>query len=72
VLDHLALTGRLLDAVYIPPPAAEVVQLLDDLVAFLNREDMPAIAQAAIAHAQFETIHPLRTSTDEQVAVSSI
>jgi Fic family protein len=46
------------DAVYIPPPAREVVRLLDDLVAFLNRSDMPAIAQAAIAHAQFETIHP--------------
>src|SRR5450759_3580505 len=46
------------DAVYIPPPAGEVVRLLDDLVAFLNRADMPAIAQAAIAHAQFETIHP--------------
>src|SRR5256885_6610546 len=29
-----------------------------DLVAFLNRDDVPAIAQAAIAHAQFETIHP--------------
>jgi len=46
------------DAAYIPPPAGEVVRLLDDLVAFLNRADMPAIAQAAIAHAQFETIHP--------------
>ena len=46
------------DAVYIPPPANEVVRLLDDLVAFLNRTDIPAIAQAAIAHAQFETIHP--------------
>jgi hypothetical protein len=27
-------------------------------VAFINREDLPTLAQAAIAHAQFETIHP--------------
>jgi Fic family protein len=28
------------------------------LCAFCNREDLPAMIQAAIAHAQFETIHP--------------
>jgi len=53
--------GRLnspLDAEFVPPPPAEVPRLLDDLVAFVNREDLPAVAQAAIAHAQFETIHP--------------
>jgi Fic family protein len=32
--------------------------LLDDLVQFVNRDDLPAVAQAAIAHAQFETVHP--------------
>jgi Fic family protein len=32
--------------------------LLDDLCAFSSREDIPAVIQAAIAHAQFETIHP--------------
>jgi Fic family protein len=32
--------------------------LLGDLVRFVNLDDLPAIAQAAIAHAQFETIHP--------------
>jgi Fic family protein len=31
---------------------------MDDLCAFCNSDDLPAIAQAAIAHAQFETIHP--------------
>ena len=31
---------------------------MDDLEVFCAREDLPAIAQAAIAHAQFETIHP--------------
>ena len=46
------------DADYVPPPEQYVPALMDDLILFLNREDMPAVAQAAIAHAQFETIHP--------------
>jgi Fic family protein len=53
--------GRLLnpsDARYVPPPEDEVERLVLDLVAFMNRDDLPAVAQAAIAHAQFETIHP--------------
>ena len=29
-----------------------------DLVAFIGRDDLPILAQCAIAHAQFETIHP--------------
>ena len=41
-----------------PSPADRVPALLDDLVAFVNLDDLPAISQAAIAHAQFETIHP--------------
>ena len=55
------LGGRLgspLDAEFVPPPPDEIPALLDDLVAFLAREDLPPVAQAAIAHAQFETIHP--------------
>ena len=50
--------GSPLDARYVPPPEYEVGPLVDDLVAFLNRDDLPAAAQAAIAHAQFEAIHP--------------
>jgi Fic family protein len=54
--------GRVLtspyDARYIPPPEGEVDELLTDLIAFVNRDDLPAVAQSAIAHAQFETIHP--------------
>jgi Fic family protein len=46
------------DATFVPPPADRVAALLDDLVAFANLDDLPAIAQAAVAHAQFETIHP--------------
>lgn len=47
-----------IDARYIPPPEGAVDELIADLVAFANRRDLPGIAQAAIAHAQFETIHP--------------
>ncbi len=47
-----------IDATFIPPPENRVRDLLDDLVAFVNLDDLPAIAQAAVAHAQFETIHP--------------
>jgi Fic family protein len=50
--------GSPIDASYIPPPETEVERLMDDLVAFVNRSDLPGVAQAAIAHAQFETIHP--------------
>lgn len=45
-------------AAFVPPPPEYVPGLLDDLCQFCNSEDLPAVAQAAIAHAQFETIHP--------------
>ena len=44
-------------ALYIPPPET-VPGYMDDLVTFADRSDMPALLQAAIAHAQFESIHP--------------
>lgn len=46
------------NAEFIPPPHDLVPTLLDDLCAFINRDDVPGVIQAAIAHAQFETIHP--------------
>jgi len=46
------------DAAFVPPPPEEVPALLQDLAAFCNDTSLPAVAQAAIAHAQFETIHP--------------
>ena len=46
------------EAAFIPPPPELVEPLMRDLVAFINRNDLPTLAQAAIAHAQFETIHP--------------
>lgn len=45
-------------AEFVPPPHDLVPALLDDLAAFCNRDDLPAVIQAAIAHVQFETIHP--------------
>ena len=43
---------------FVPPAPERVKGLMDDLVAFMNRTDLPPVVQAAIAHAQFETIHP--------------
>jgi Fic family protein len=47
-----------LDAEFVGPPWEEVRPLLEDLCDFVNRDDISPVAQAAIAHAQFETIHP--------------
>jgi Fic family protein len=45
-------------ATFVPPPWDRVPNLLDDLCEFCNDDELPAVAQAALAHAQFETIHP--------------
>ncbi len=45
-------------AAYVPPPPALVPGLLNDLARFCDDDSLPAVAQAAVAHAQFETIHP--------------
>ena len=47
------------DAVFVPPPPHEVPQALGDLERFLHAENsLPVLVQVALAHAQFETIHP--------------
>jgi Fic family protein len=43
---------------YVPPAAAKVPGLVDDLCEFMNRDDLSPVTQAAMAHAQFELIHP--------------
>ncbi len=43
---------------FVPPPPELVEQLMADVVTFSNGDDLPAVVQAALAHAQFETIHP--------------
>lgn len=45
-------------ASFVPPHHNRVSDCMDDLVAFVQRTDLPVLAQVAIAHAQFETIHP--------------
>lgn len=45
-------------AAFVPPHAERVPAAIDDLVAFIARHDIPRLAHAALAHAQFETIHP--------------
>ena len=48
-----------LNARYVAPPAEYLDGLLADLLQFVNeRDDLPATAHAALAHAQFEAIHP--------------
>lgn len=47
-----------LDAAVVTPPPDLVPGLIDDLVGYLNRDDIDPVTQAAVAHAQFECIHP--------------
>jgi Fic family protein len=48
------------NARYVPPPATEVVPGMSDLEKFLHDdpEPTPILVKAALAHVQFETIHP--------------
>jgi Fic family protein len=46
-------------ATFVPPPVHEMQLALSNLEAFLHQEgDTPVLIQTALAHAQFETIHP--------------
>ena len=45
-------------AAFVPPPPESLDALLNDLLDYVNGDHHPALVQAAIAHAQFETIHP--------------
>lgn len=44
-------------ALHIPPAPERVTELMSDLISYLNRDDVPALVQASIGHAQFESIH---------------
>jgi Fic family protein len=45
------------NAAFVPPPAQEVERCMGELEKFLH-SDTPALVKAALAHLQFETIHP--------------
>ncbi len=45
-------------ASFVPPHHIGVPVALDDLITFVQRVDLPVLVHVAIAHAQFETIHP--------------
>ena len=48
-------------ATFVPPPANEMADCLDNLEKFLHYQDrIPPLVRAALIHAQFETIHPFR------------
>ncbi len=47
-----------LDADFVPPPPAEVPRLMADLARYLSGAVHAPLLQAALVHAQFETIHP--------------
>lgn len=45
-------------AAFVAPQAELVPAAMADLIQFVARDDLPVLLQAAVAHAQFETIHP--------------
>lgn len=46
------------NAEFVPPPVHMVEQCMSDLERYLHRTDVPTLVKAALAHVQFETIHP--------------
>jgi Fic family protein len=51
--------SALSQATFVPPPSDELPRLLGNLEAFLHQPaGLPALVEAGVAHAQFETIHP--------------
>ncbi|MDD2858520.1 MAG: Fic family protein [Candidatus Nanopelagicales bacterium] len=45
-------------AMLVPAPPELLDGLLDDLITFMRRTDLPSLLQATLVHAQFETLHP--------------
>ena len=48
----------LADASFVPPPADRLMECLGAWETFLHDDSLPPLAHAALAHSQFEAIHP--------------
>ncbi|UUX51845.1 Fic family protein [Nisaea acidiphila] len=48
------------NAIYVPPPVAEMILCLDQFERFMHDEtpNLPALIKAGLLHVQFESIHP--------------
>jgi Fic family protein len=46
------------NATYVPPPADEVMACMAEWETFLHDRSLPPLVHAALAHSQFEAIHP--------------
>ena len=46
------------DATYVPPPPSELMACLDAWERFLHDDALPPLVHAALAHSQFEAVHP--------------
>ena len=46
------------DATYVPPPPSELMACLDAWERFLYDDALPPLVHAALAHSQFEAVHP--------------
>ena len=56
---HIGRPGESVEnALYIPPEVYRLVDLLENWERFIKRDDLNPIVQIAVAHAQFELIHP--------------
>jgi Fic family protein len=62
VQNFIGSTNNIREARFVPPPPGEVTRCMDELERFMNSEDtqLPPLVRLALAHYQFETIHPFR------------
>ena len=57
--NHVGPPGSTLaNAKYVPPPVPEMRAAMNDFEGYLHRPNVPPLIHCALAHAQFETIHP--------------
>jgi Fic family protein len=46
------------NAIFVPPPRGEMMDCLDNFEKFLHDDKTPTLIRTALAHVQFESIHP--------------